>query len=111
MEKKRRLLTADVEKNIVYTGMGENHPGLLRNGLFIPKKDVHWVREDLAMKEGEQRNYMARIRYRQALSSCTIYKRAQGIYILFYEPQRGVARGQFAAWYDGDELIGSGVIS
>ncbi|MFN7328689.1 MAG: aminomethyltransferase beta-barrel domain-containing protein, partial [Bacteroidota bacterium] len=25
-------------------------------------------------------------------------------------PQRGVTPGQFAAWYDGEELIGSGVI-
>ena len=29
---------------------------------------------------------------------------------VFEEPQRGVTPGQFAAWYDGDELIGSGVI-
>lgn len=26
-------------------------------------------------------------------------------------PQRGITPGQFAAWYDGDELVGSGVIS
>jgi tRNA-specific 2-thiouridylase len=33
-----------------------------------------------------------------------------GLYIRFDEPQRGVTAGQFAAWYDGDELVGSGVI-
>ncbi|WP_346987873.1 aminomethyltransferase beta-barrel domain-containing protein, partial [Alistipes onderdonkii] len=26
-------------------------------------------------------------------------------------PQRGITPGQFAAWYDGDELVGSGIIS
>ena len=31
--------------------------------------------------------------------------------IVFDEWQKGIARGQFAAWYDGEELIGSGVIS
>jgi tRNA-specific 2-thiouridylase len=33
------------------------------------------------------------------------------MYILFDEEQRGVTPGQFAAWYDGEELIGSGVIA
>ncbi|MBM3420428.1 MAG: hypothetical protein FJY11_04755, partial [Bacteroidetes bacterium] len=30
---------------------------------------------------------------------------------IFNELQRGITPGQFAAWYDGEELIGSGVIS
>jgi tRNA-specific 2-thiouridylase len=34
----------------------------------------------------------------------------EGAYLLFDEPQRGITAGQFAAWYDGDELIGSGTI-
>jgi tRNA-specific 2-thiouridylase len=36
--------------------------------------------------------------------------RGNGLYILFDAPQRGITPGQFAAWYDGDEMIGSGVI-
>jgi tRNA-specific 2-thiouridylase len=32
------------------------------------------------------------------------------LYILFDEPQRGIAAGQFAAWYSGDIVVGSGVI-
>jgi tRNA-specific 2-thiouridylase len=31
-------------------------------------------------------------------------------YIVFDIPQRGITAGQFAAWYENDELIGSGVI-
>ena len=38
-------------------------------------------------------------------------KQALDAYILFDQPQRGITPGQFAAWYDGDELVGSGVIS
>jgi len=34
-----------------------------------------------------------------------------GMYILFEKNQRGITPGQFAAWYDGDELMGSGIIS
>jgi tRNA-specific 2-thiouridylase len=33
------------------------------------------------------------------------------MYIVFEKLQRGIAPGQFAAWYDGNELIGSGVIN
>ena len=41
----------------------------------------------------------------------TLFVRDQGAYILFDTPQRGITPGQFAAWYDGDELVGSGIIS
>jgi tRNA-specific 2-thiouridylase len=36
---------------------------------------------------------------------------ATGAYFLFDQEQRGITSGQFAAWYDEEELIGSGVIS
>ena len=52
-----------------------------------------------------------RIRYRQPLQGATLYARPEGIFLLFDTPQRGIAPGQFAAWYDGDELVGSGVIA
>ena len=105
------VIGIDVEKNIVYTGQGHNHPGLNRKGLFIAKDEVHWTREDLKMKVGEEREYLSRIRYRQGLSKAILKMQEDGLYIIFNEVQRGVASGQFAAWYDRDELIGSGVIS
>jgi tRNA-specific 2-thiouridylase len=109
-EKPLFVIGTDTTKNIIYTGMGEDHPGLYRKGLFITKEDEHWVREDLTMRVDEQREYMARIRYRQPLEKCTLYKKEEGVYILFDKPQRGITPGQFAAWYENDELIGSGVI-
>jgi tRNA-specific 2-thiouridylase len=53
---------------------------------------------------------MVRIRYRQPLQRAKLFRRTDGIYIIFNELQRGIAPGQFAAWYKGDEVIGSGVI-
>ncbi|MDP3441437.1 MAG: tRNA 2-thiouridine(34) synthase MnmA, partial [Ignavibacteria bacterium] len=47
----------------------------------------------------------------QPLEIATIFQREDGMYIIFDEEQRGITSGQFAAWYDGDELIGSGVIA
>jgi tRNA-specific 2-thiouridylase len=62
------------------------------------------------MNEGDIRRYRVRIRYRQPLQDVTLVMRSNGLYILFDVPQRGITPGQFAAWYDGDEMIGSGVI-
>lgn len=105
------VIGTDTERNIIYTGMGEDHPGLYRRGLFIPSADEHWIREDLKLPDGASRRYLARIRYRQRLDHCTLHKKKEGLYIVFDQPQKSITPGQFAAWYDGDELIGSGVIS
>lgn len=105
------VIATDTKKNVIYTGRGKQHPGLYRNGLFIPQDDVHWLRTDLKMEEGESRPYSLRIRYRQALQQARVYQEEDGIYIIFDQAQRGITSGQFAAWYDGDELVGSGVIA
>lgn len=105
------VIGTDVKENIVYTGQGHDHPGLNRKGLFIASNEVHWTRQDLKMQPNEEKEFLTRIRYRQDLSPATLKMRDDGLYIIFHEIQRGVASGQFAAWYDGDELIGSGVIS
>lgn len=105
------VIGTDTKENIIYMGMGEEHPGLYRKGLFIPSEDVHWVRPDLKLSTGERKKFSARIRYRQPLESCELIMKEHGLYILFDRPQRGITPGQFAAWYQGDELMGSGVIS
>ncbi len=105
------VIATDVINNIVYTGNGKQHPGLFRKGLFIPAENVHWLRKDLKMTQGDSRKYLVRIRYRQKLQEATLYCLEKGIYIIFDKLQRGVTPGQFAAWYEGDELLGSGVIA
>jgi tRNA-specific 2-thiouridylase len=104
------VIATDVLNNIVYVGEGQEHPGLNRKGLFIRKDEIHWIRQDLKMEIGEIRDYLVRIRYRQPLQNARLYFRENGVFIIFDKLQRGVAPGQFAAWYDGDEVIGSGVI-
>ena len=104
------VIATDVVNNIVYVGEGQSHPGLNRKGLFIKKDETHWIRKDLRMEEGESRDYLVRIRYRQPLQKARLYFRERGIYIIFEKQQRGIAPGQFAAWYEGDEVIGSGAI-
>ncbi len=105
------VIETDVKNNIVYTGQGHSHPGLLRRALFISNEELHWVREDLVLETGKILDVKARIRYRQPLQKAKIYKVETGLYIEFDEFQSAISEGQFAAWYLGEELIGSGVIS
>ncbi|MDR2814130.1 MAG: tRNA 2-thiouridine(34) synthase MnmA [Prevotellaceae bacterium] len=105
------VVATDVEHNVVYVGEGHAHPALSRSVLLTPAGEVRWLRPDLAMHAGEQRSYLVRIRYRQPLQQATLHCRREGVYVAFAEPQRGVTSGQFAAWYDGEELLGSGVIA
>ncbi len=105
------VLGTDVHQNIVYVGQGENHPGLYRSGLKIENSEIHWLNPNQRLKNGETARYHVRIRYRQSLEPALLHQTENGLYICFDEPQRGIAAGQFAAWYTQNELIGSGAIS
>ena len=105
------IIDRDMENNILFVGEGKNFPGLYRKALKINNDEVHWVREDLRLKNGESMNVKARIRYRQPLEDAVLYQYEDGFFIEFENPQSAIAEGQFAAWYQGEELLGSGVIS
>lgn len=104
------VISTDIENNIIYVGEGHRHKGLSRSCLKVNTNEIHWIREDLKMQIGEIRRYRVRIRYRQPLQDALLIQRESSLFILFEEPQRGITPGQFAVWYDRDEMIGSGVI-
>ena len=105
------IIATDVEQNVIYVGEGDSHPGLYRRALHIKSEEIHWINPSEEMSVGDTRRYKVRIRYRQPLQDATLIRKEEGLYILFDEPQRGLAAGQFAAWYDGDILVGSGTIN
>ena len=105
------IIATNVETNTIYTGLTSQHPGLFKKALFVEKAEVHWIRKDLALANGETMDVMARIRYRQPLQKATLHQFENGMYVAFDEPQSAITEGQFAAWYLGEELVGSGVIS
>ena len=110
-EKPIYVLATDINTNTIYIGMGDEHPGLFRKALFINENEIHNTRPDLALQPGERKRCKVRIRYRQPLQNAELIREPEGLYILFDEPQKSVTPGQFAAWYDGEELFGSGVIA
>lgn len=105
------VLDTDIENNLVFVGLDENHPGLYNDALFIINKDIHWIREDLALFQLNVINVKCRIRYRQDLQHAKLQRVEKGLYIVFDTPQKSITKGQFAAWYLEEELIGSGLIS
>lgn len=105
------IIATDVESNIIYVGLGSEHPGLFRKSLLVNQSEIHWVREDLKLQENQKKEVMARIRYRQPLQKATLTQTNLGLFVTFDDEQSAITEGQFVAWYENDELLGSGVIS
>jgi tRNA-specific 2-thiouridylase len=105
------VIDTDVAENVIYVGEGKTHAGLYRKVLFVSNDELHWIREDLALKDGSKMEVNARIRYRQKLETAIIYKVNKGLFVEFVNPQSAITEGQFVAWYLEDDLVGSGVIS
>lgn len=105
------VIGTDVSENIVYVGQGKNHKGLYKKVLFVKKENEHWLREDLKIKENENKDFLVRTRYRQHLQNAILYAVKNGIFIAFEKPQFAITQGQFVVWYENEELIGSGVIA
>lgn len=105
------VIEKDIIKNIIYVGMGKNHPGLYKKALFIKEQELHWIRNDLSLSNGNTMNVYCRIRYKQILQKALLYKVYNGLYIEFENYQNSITEGQFAVWYIKNEMIGSGIIS
>lgn len=99
------VIGTDTVNNVVYVGQGQNHPGLYRTALKVESQEMHQLHpiEDAQIVQ-------ARIRYRQPLQNAKMVKKEGSWYLDFEKPQRGITAGQFAAWYNEDDLLGSGVI-
>jgi tRNA-specific 2-thiouridylase len=105
------VIDTDVNKNIIYVGEGKSHPGLFRDTLRVNSKDTNWVRPDYKLEVGDSLEVNARIRYRQPLQKSTLHRTKKALYITFDKVQSSITPGQFVAWYEKEELLGSGIIA
>jgi len=105
------VIGIDTETNTVYSGQKDDHPGLNKWALKIETDEMHWINPLFQLNIGDIKEFDLRIRYRQQLQKGTLTRLEDGFYILFHEKQRGITPGQFAAFYQEDELIASGIIS
>ena len=74
----------------------------------IKISNFNWTR---STRPDENKTYQARIRYRQALSSCILKDvKETTCTIIFTEAQKAPASGQSLVLYDGEVCLGGGII-
>ncbi|MCX6191904.1 MAG: tRNA 2-thiouridine(34) synthase MnmA [Flavobacteriia bacterium] len=103
------IIGVDTKNNLLYTGQSELHNGLNKYALKLEVNSINWL-NNKELYINNQLSCRVRIRYRQPLQIATLHRVNGDVFILFSKKQKGITPGQFAAWYQGDELLGSGVI-
>jgi tRNA-specific 2-thiouridylase len=99
----------NLESNVLIVVQGE-HPLLFSDSLEA--SDASWIGEPpQAIASRQTMRCKVKIRYRQPDQACEIVPTTNGqLMVNFDEPQRAVAPGQFAVFYDGDRCLGGAVI-
>ena len=97
------MVKIDAEKNEVVLGTKED---LNKREVFVRKPNIVKYKELPSEMEA-----LSKIRYKDRGTNSTISALADGrIKIEFYDDVKGVAPGQSAVFYDGNDLIGGGFI-
>ncbi len=91
----------DIKTNTIYVTTNLDDANLWTKEIKL--QDLHWINSE----PEAGKTYQARLRYRGPLINCT----AEGDKLILEEPQRGLASGQSAVIYDGDHVLGGGIIS
>lgn len=97
------VVAKDMEKNQVVLGSNED---LMQDTLYAEQVNL------ITMDEiREPLHCTAKIRYKHKEAAATVVQEeADRIKVVFEEPQRGITPGQAVVLYDGDIVIGGGVI-
>ena len=104
-DKKRLYVTKlDVDNNQVILGDNED---LFKREVNI--RDFHWITGD-APKDEFRCNAKIRYRHKEQPGVCIINSDGTAVFT-FDEPQRAITPGQSAVLYDGDYVLGGGIIS
>ncbi len=92
----------DPEKNTVTLGEEED---LNRPEMRVAK--INWLKYD-GISDGMEA--ITKIRYKDKGSLSNLYNDDRGIRVSFFEEAKGIAPGQSAVFYEGDDVIGGGII-
>jgi len=90
------------ETNTVMLGDEED---LDRSEAFVTR--LNWLKYD-GVTDGMES--LTKIRYRDKGALSNLYNQDNGVQVRFYENVKGIAPGQSAVFYEGDDVIGGGII-
>lgn len=91
----------DIKTNTVYVTTKLDDRALWSKQVKL--QDLHWIGE----KPKKDKKYHVRLRYRGPLIDCQNHVNM----LTLSDEQRGLAAGQSAVIYDGDKVLGGGIIS
>ncbi|MCF7835856.1 MAG: tRNA 2-thiouridine(34) synthase MnmA [Candidatus Marinimicrobia bacterium] len=99
------IVEKNIKKNILKVSSGEKEKDFYKKEVGI--ENVNWV---TGKAPDFSKEYSGRIRYRQPLQKCKLHKKGNEVLVKFNKPQRAVTSGQSLVLYNGDTLLGGGVI-
>lgn len=94
-----------MKTNTVYVTTNLNDKNLWAKQVKL--EDTHWINQ--APKSDQE--FKVRLRYRGPLTACTIKRTKERTTLILKDEQRGIAGGQSAVLYDGDHVLGGGIIA
>ena len=97
------MVEKDVETNTIIVG-DETEERLFRTECAV--SDLNWISDVSFPFE-----CTTMIRYRQKPQKSRIVQRGDSLMVEFLESQRAITPGQVCAFYDGERVLGSGIIS
>lgn len=92
----------DPETNTVVLG---DEDDLNRGEMFVNR--INWIKYE-QLEPGQEA--VTKIRYKDPGTSSRLYPQNNGVNVSFYGEAKGVAPGQSAVFYEGDDVIGGGII-
>ncbi len=95
----------DIEKNIIYLANGYQPKEVLGDRFDV--ENVNWI-VPVGIQNFE--SLRVKIRHGAAMHDCKIQMAGKRIQVQLAEPIHGIAPGQFAVFYLGEECLGGGVI-
>lgn len=99
---RRYVIELQADQNRVVIGTDEQ---LLTSALLAER--VHYM-SGVAPADGTP--VEVKIRYKATPASATLHPCPDGVEIRFHQPQRAITPGQAATFYDGDTVLGGGII-
>jgi len=68
---------------------------------------INWIKYD-GVSDGME--LLTKIRYKDKGAISNLYTYENGIKVRFYDDVKGIAPGQSAVFYEGDDVVGGGII-